>query len=188
MNRSSNNESFVTNRNTMLSIFFAITMTSTTFNSLNAYAASQGPPDYRVAVAGNRYSDTWQFAVAFKFRPPRRLRARHIETAVGVLSTSRENRPFVSLGPVWRWSTIRENLFVDIGFSPTLIGRSTFNGHDLGGNFHFTSAAAFGAKLGRRGALTVSLRIQHTSNAGLSRTNPGLDMIGLNFSFNSPDR
>ena len=79
MKRSSNNESESTDRHTVLTVFFAIVMTSTTFSSLNAYAANQGPPDYRVAVGGDRFSDTWQFAVAFQLRPPRRLRARHIE-------------------------------------------------------------------------------------------------------------
>lgn len=188
MNRSSNNESDKKKCSTILSIFFAISMTSITLNGLNANAASLGRPDYRVAVAGDRFSDTWQFAAAFKLRPPRRIRARHIELAFGALSTSQETRPFVSLGPVWRWSNARENLLVDFGISPTLIARSTFNGHDLGGNFHFTSAAAVGAKLGRRGALAVSLRIQHVSNAGLGRTNPGMDIIGLNFTFSSPSR
>ncbi len=69
MKRLSNNESEPINRNTILTICFAIVMTSTTFSSLNAYAASQGPPDFRVAVGGDRFSDTWQFAAAYKLPP-----------------------------------------------------------------------------------------------------------------------
>jgi hypothetical protein len=53
----------------------------------------------------------------------------------------------------------------------------------MGGNLHFTSSAALGATFGARESVALSLRIQHTSNGGLSSTNPGMDIIGLNFAF-----
>ncbi len=92
------------------------------------------------------------------------------------------------LEPVWRLPINSRSLFVELSISPTLIGGSSFNGRDLGGNFHFTSAAAVGKTFGLRDAFSLSLRIQHTSNAGLSSINPGMDTVGLNFSFDFSKR
>jgi hypothetical protein len=68
-----------------------------------------------------------------------------------------------------------------LGFSPTLFAGSTFNDRDIGGNFHFTSSAAIGVSIGVDDDSSISLRIQHTSNGGLDSTNPGMDMVGINF-------
>jgi hypothetical protein len=164
-------------------VAFVIAMISIMLNGSNARAANVVPSDYRVVAASGKYEDIRQFAVAFRMRPPRRLRARHLELAIGAISTSQETRPFVSFGPVWRLPINRRALFVELGFSPTLIGGSSFNGRDMGGNLHFTTSAAVGATFGARESVVLSLRIQHTSNGGLSSTNPGMDMIGLNFAF-----
>ena len=87
------------------------------------------------------------------------------------------------LGPVWRLPINSRSLFVELGVSPTLLGGSSFNGRDMGGNFHFTSSAAVGKTFGARDAFSLSLRIQHTSNGSIRNTNPGMDMIGVNLSF-----
>jgi len=168
-------------------VVFVIAMISFTLNSSNARAATVAPTDYRVVTNYGKFDDTTQVAVAFRMRPPRRLRARHLELAIGAISTSQESRAFVSFGPVWRLPINGHSLFVELGFSPTLIAGSSFNGRDLGGNFHFTSSACVGAIFGARENISIALRVQHTSNGGLSGTNPGLDMIGLNFTFNLSD-
>ena len=165
-------------------VVFVIAMISFSLNSSNAWAETVAPTDYRVVSAGDKFADTTQFAVAVRMRPPRRLRARYLELAIGTISTSQESRAFVSLGPVWRLPIIRRPLFVELGFSPTLIAGSSFNDRDLGGNFHFTTSASIGATFGVREKISIALRIQHISNGGISGTNPGLDTIGLNFAFN----
>ncbi len=165
-------------------IFFTIMMASCLLNNSRAQAASVIPADYRLATAGDKFSDTVQFAVAFKFRPPRRLRARRMELVVGTIATSQESRLFVSLGPVWHLPIANRSMFFELGISPTFIGGSSFKQRDMGGNFHFTSFAAVGASFGNRDALSLSFRVQHTSNGGLSSTNPGMDMIGINIVFN----
>ncbi len=99
-----------------------------------------------------------------------------------------ENRPFVSLGPVWQFPVNNGPLFFELGISPTLLGGSTFNGRDLGDNFHFTSSAAVGKTFGARDAFSLSLRAQHTSNGNIKSTNPGMDMIGINFAFDFSKR
>ena len=169
-------------------VFFATMMISCLLNNALAQAASVIPSDYRLATASDKFSDTVQFAAVFKFRPPRRLRARRVELVVGTIATSQENRLFVSLGPVWQLPIANRSMFFELGISPTFIGGSSFNQRDMGGNFHFTSSAAIGARFGKRGALSLSLRVQHTSNGGLSSTNPGMDMIGINFAFNTHTR
>lgn len=157
---------------------------SLAMGSGKANAVDVTPSDYRITTAGAKYDGTRQYAVAFKMRPPRRLRARRLELALGSISSPRESSAFVSLGPVWHMPVAHRSLFVELGFSPTLISGSSFNGRDLGGHFHFTSSFAIGASFGRFDTVSVSFRAQHTSNGGLSETNPGIDMIGLNVSFN----
>ena len=169
-------------------IFFTVMMLSCMLNNSLAQADSVIPSDYRLATAGDKFSDTVQFAAVFKFRPPRRLRARRMELVVGTIATSQESRLFVSLGPVWQLPIVNRSMFFELDISPTFIGGSSFNQRDMGGNFHFTSFAAVGARFGKRDALSLSLRVQHTSNGGLSRTNPGMDMIGINLAFNSLTR
>lgn len=147
-------------------------------------AASPATPDFRIARGISKFDDTLLYAVGFKLPPPHRLRARHLELAVGLISSSTRPRPFVSLGPVWRLPLRGDSLFLELGLSPTLLGGSSFGGRNLGSKLHVTSSASIGATLGRFNSVSVSLRVQHTSNGGLSRTNPGLDVVGLNFTFN----
>jgi hypothetical protein len=104
------------------------------------------------------------------------------EFAAGVISGHGDTRPFASVGPVWRLNGDEQPLFVDFGFSPTLLGGSTLGNQDLGGNLHFTSSLAIGREFGQRQQFLASLRIQHLSNGGLNSTNPGLDSIGVGFS------
>lgn len=177
------------NRNIRRSIampekIFAIVMILITLNYQAAYGDTIRPAAYRVSVAGDKFSDTWQAAATFHLRAPRRIRAKRLELAVGTVSTSNETRPFVSFGPVWQIPTTNRRLFFELGFSPTLFAGSTFNNRDLGGNLHFTSSVTIGTTFGARDASSISLRIQHTSNGGLNNANPGMDMIGIDFAFN----
>ena len=128
---------------------------------------------------------TKQVAFAYHASAPRWLHANRLEFGLGAISQAEESRLFLSLGPVWRWTppTVDKRWFIDFGFSPTVLGGAKFNGKDLGGNLHFTSSLAIGRKFGTRSASTVSLRVQHMSNGGLNSTNPGVDMIGLNFTY-----
>src|SRR5690606_9852583 len=99
---------------------------------------------------------------------------------VGVFEDGENTRPFLSLGPVWHRPVGQSRYFTELSISPTLIAGSTFQGEELGGDFHFTSALVFGTAIGSRGV--VALRLQHTSNGGIRDTNPGMDMLGITFS------
>ncbi len=145
-------------------VVFVIAMISFSLSSSNAWATTVAPTDYRVVAASGKYDDTTQFAFAFRTRPPRRLRATHLELAIGAITTAQESRAFVSFGPVWQLPINSRSLFVTLGFSPTLIAGSSFNGRDMGGNFHFTSSASVGATFGARENISLAVRVQHMSN------------------------
>lgn len=166
--------------------FSLLVMLSISLNAATAQAAGVVPAGVRVAKVVHKFDDLWQYGAIYKLRPPRRLRARCLELAVGALATSAESRPYVSLGPVWSFPSQSQALFLELGFSVTLLGGSTLDGRDLGGNLHFTSAAAVGTRFGARREFALALRIQHMSNGGLHDTNPGVDAIALNFSMDLP--
>jgi len=146
-------------------------------------AWSPGTPaaEWRIAGAYDAGTDIERLALAWPVRAPV-SRADRIEIAVGVLASTGDQRPFVSVGPVFRLSPTDAPLCAEFSLSPTLLAGSTQDGLDLGGNFHFTSALAIGwSPDGRRAGIT--LRLAHVSNGGLHRRNPGLDTVGLAFTF-----
>lgn len=145
-----------------------------------ASGASLSPSQTRISTASDKFDGVAQFAVGIQLPAPEVLRAHHSEFAFGAISSSGRNEMFVSIGPVWRLPVTARGLFVDISIAPTLISGSIFEGRDLGGNFHFTSSISMGKAFGQTNF--AALRIQHTSNGGLNSTNPGMDMIGLEFS------
>lgn len=164
-------------------VVFLLAMLSIALNGANARATDRVPSGVRVAKAFSKFDDVWQYAATYRLRPPRRLHSHHLELAVGAFTSPSESQAFVSLGPVWRFRPLSRALFLELGFSPTLLSGSTLNGRELGGNLHFTSSATLGTTFGARDEYGLALRIQHTSNGGLHSSNPGLDAIALNFTF-----
>lgn len=147
--------------------------------------AELSPSQVRVSLAGDKFDGVVQYAVSAESSAPSILRAHHADLAVGAISSSSDSEVFLSYGPVWRLQSPESAFFVDFGIAPTLISDSKFGGRDLGGRFHFTSSVSFGASFGRSNI--IALRIQHLSNGGLNATNPGMDMIGLEFSIRFSD-
>lgn len=174
-------------RHRLNAICLVVVLMSCGINGANARDLGIVPVGYRILFAGDEFDGVRQYAVTYDIRPPRRLRSRHLELAVGQIASASSDQACISFGPVWRLQIAGEFAFVDLGFSTTLISGSRFNGRNLGGNVHFTSSISIGATFGRRQSVAVSLRVQHTSNGGLSETNPGIDMIGINVTFKSSD-
>jgi len=143
------------------------------------YAGGSGelrPTEFRAAVGLDNFDRTWQVAAVFRAVSPKSFRAHHLEIATGVTASGIDARPFLSAGPVWRFSGPRR-FFLEVGFSPTLLGGPRYQGCSLGGILHFTSSASIAWDFGRGGL--ISLRIQHTSNGSIRSVNPGLNMVGL---------
>ncbi len=110
-----------------------------------------------------------------------------LDFSAGWLERGSNASAFVSAGPSYRWHMNKSDQskgFVDFGVHPTYVSQSRFEGKNLGGDFFFTSHLGLGAYLGRQRKTSLLLRYQHTSNAGLNDRNPGVDMLGLAFSYN----
>lgn len=159
----------------------AALLTTLLLGSISAHAGNLGKAVYRVAIAGDQFSGTTQVAAVFHVQSWQLWGADRLELTVGVLGDGNRTRPVLSVAPVWHRAIGQSRYFLEFGIGPTLLGGSTFQGRDLGGNFHFTSALVFGAGIGRRGF--VALRLQHTSNGGLRDVNPGMEMLGITFGF-----
>ena len=138
-------------------------------------------PELRVATAYQGKFDVDIYTAAWHVRAPSWSRAHRLELAAGVVRDADDSRPFGFVGPVWRFASRRRISFLDFSLGPTVIGGSTFDGDDLGGNLHFRSALALGFAAGRDRVFEVAFRIEHISNGGLRSNNPGLDSIGVGF-------
>ncbi len=174
-------------RHRLNAIFLAIALTTCAVNGANAGDLRLVAVDYRILVAGAKFDGVRQYAATYNIRPPRRLRSRHLEFAVGQPASAISDPAFISFGPAWRLPIAGEVALVDLGFSTTLISRSKFDGGNLGGYFHFTASISISATFGRRQSVAESPRIQQTSNGGFGETNPGIDKISINVNFNFSD-
>ncbi len=103
----------------------------------------------------------------------------------GRFESGSEHRYFASFGPSVRLTSDerRVPLFVDLGISPTVIDGSQYGQNDFGTSFNFTSHVALGLRFGRTKNQVVKLRYQHISNGGINNVNPGVNMVGIDFSF-----
>ena len=109
-----------------------------------------------------------------------------LDLATGMLKRGGNAGLFISFGPSYRYDMSKSEAgrwFVDFGVHPTYVAKSTYDGQPIGGHFYFTSYLGLGAYLGRQRKTSVLIRYQHTSNAGINSPNPGLDMMGLTFSY-----
>ena len=174
-------------RKSLLIIALVTAMVPLALQAPAARAASLQPDSYIAGKVLDKFDDTWLFAATFKLGRPKRLLVQYVDLTLGVITAPGDSRPFISLAPVWRAPLFSDNVAIKFSFDPTLIAGSTFDHRDMGGNLHFTSAVAIEGAFGVRRSITLGLRIQHTSNGGLSSTNPGMDIVGLSFSYN-PNR
>lgn len=156
-----------------------------------ALPAVAGPPDllpdgFRLQHAVGKFSDTTELAAEYRLRAPRLLGANRLEVAFGALADGEVTRPFVSIGPVWRWN-LPSLSYLEFGFSPTLLSDATVDDRSLGGHLHFTSSLSIGRYFGNSDQYSVAVRAQHVSNGGLDSRNPGIDVVGLRFAWEFRD-
>lgn len=147
-------------------------------------AAARPPlpaPELHLATSYRGVSDVHLFAAAWQVKAPSWTRASRMEIAAGLVDGAGRARLFTSVGPVWRLNRSETPVFVEFGFSPTVLGGSTLGSHDLGGNLHFTSSLTLGRDFDQGPLARIAVRIQHLSNGGLHDSNPGLDLVALNF-------
>lgn len=100
-----------------------------------------------------------------------------LNAVAGTLRAREQQGAIVSIGPEWS-SARRWPIEIAIGLAPTWLSESQFAGDELGGHFHFTSHLAVGGYLDDARRLELRYRVQHISNGGIRRDNPGVDMAG----------
>ena len=141
------------------------------------------PNEMRIGKAFGKFVDTTQIVAAYSLPAPKWMRARHMEAAVGGFTDSGKFSAFMSMGPVWRFPFYNDRAAIKLGFSPTVLSGTNYEGRDMGGHLHFTSSIALEFDPGRREGLVLALRVQHTSNGGLSSDNPGMDIISFGLEY-----
>lgn len=94
--------------------------------------------------------------------------------------TPRQNVTEVGFSPVFRFQkhggTIEPFLEASIGFR-LMSHTSTSPSHNYSTAFRFTETVGFGFAFGRDHAAEVGFRLQHLSNGGIKKPNPGTDFI-----------
>jgi hypothetical protein len=103
------------------------------------------------------------------------------ETALGGLSGEGETAVYARIAPIASLHLTDFPVSLVISSGPSLYSDSTFGDYDMGGNFHFTSSVGLNCALTETWA--VAYRFQHSSNAHLNKTNPGLDMHTLSVGY-----
>ncbi len=73
-------------------------------------------------------------------------------------------------------------LALEVGWSPTLLGRYQFDAKNLGTNLQFTSHVGIAWDITDR--FTLDARIQHMSNGGFAEPNPGINFCMGSFRYN----
>ncbi|MBP6019954.1 MAG: acyloxyacyl hydrolase [Burkholderiaceae bacterium] len=86
----------------------------------------------------------------------------------------------VSAIPMLRWWPT-DGFYVELGSGPTVMSRSEFAGRDLGTRFQFGSHLGTGLLIKK--VHRIGIRYSHYSNANLKKPNPGLDLLGLTYTY-----
>ncbi len=82
--------------------------------------------------------------------------------------------------PMLRWWPT-ERFYLEVGSGPTVLSRSEFAGRDLGTRFQFGSHLGTGILIKK--AHRIGIRYSHYSNASIKKPNPGLDLLGVSYTY-----
>jgi hypothetical protein len=112
----------------------------------------------------------------------------YLETTFGRWRSETRQRTFnswssqITLSPAARISKRDGPWFLDVGVGPSWITPLFQNDQKhFSTTFNFRSHLGFGRVLGNSRRHSVDLRVEHYSNAGIRRPNPGVNLIGLRY-------
>ena len=93
---------------------------------------------------------------------------------------------FVQLGLVpllrYRFAEGRSPWFLEGGIGLSVTDkRFVTRSREFGSSWNFSDNLALGRSFGEQGLHELSLRLQHTSNAGIKKPNPGLNLVMLRY-------
>ena len=103
------------------------------------------------------------------------------DMVLGIWSGDHRDTAVVAIGPAIERRLAGAPLRFSLGIQPTLISRHDGNGKNLGGPLQFTSHV--GVAWASAGGLILGLRVQHTSNARLYDSNPGVDIASVEIGY-----
>lgn len=104
-----------------------------------------------------------------------------LELTAGALTRSDRAGFVTTLGPLLKVGHKDSPLFVTAGIKPTLLGRNRYGNVNFGESFQFTSHLGIGLEI--RNHLFFEYHLEHMSNANLAKSNPGLNLHVVAFSF-----
>lgn len=98
-----------------------------------------------------------------------------------------DRESFVQFGLVpllrYRFAEGRSPWFLEGGIGASVTDkRFVARDREFGSRWNFSDNLALGRSFGEQGRQEISLRLQHSSNAGLKKPNPGLNLVMLRYS------
>lgn len=100
------------------------------------------------------------------------------------LNNRRFTTAALGVGPSLRWRGLQGSSpwFWEVGTGVMVTGKSLYNsGERIATRWNFASHIGMGMNFGPQRAHELSLRVQHASNAGIKKPNPGLNLVQLRY-------
>lgn len=117
-----------------------------------------------------------------------RLRLRHEALLAGWRVPGSRNLWEVGYSPVLRLERPlaggARNFFVEASIGARVLSRTRVTPeHRMSTAFQFADMLGMGMQFGRDGRSTVGVRLQHLSNLGIKKPNPGIDFLQLYYTY-----
>ncbi|MDE2346238.1 MAG: acyloxyacyl hydrolase [Gammaproteobacteria bacterium] len=160
--------------------------------SADACSANDQPARYEIGVAYERAIEhfpgwsreqviarfplSWNYDISQTYT----LRS-YLESSIGYIYGDGEDHTSISMGGGLRLdpNSSARRVYLLLGFSPTLLSDVDFGNKEIGTRLEFSTQLALGIYLDSVRTLAVEFSLRHTSNGGLSQTNPGVNSMGL---------
>lgn len=104
------------------------------------------------------------------------------DASAGWLGDRHVNGFVGTVGGIAEFRKGRFPLVLELGWSPTLLGRYRFDAKNFGADLQFTSHIGIAWDITKR--FTLGARIQHMSNGGLAEPNPGINFCLVSCRYN----
>jgi hypothetical protein len=142
------------------------------------FPANLSSAAFNQAEAFSNWNLPWQWDLGREWHLQSRL-----DSSLGWLGDSRANAAIGSAGFSLRLNWKNFPVSVEAGVSPTFLTRENFGTKNFGDPVQFISHV--GVNWDFTSHLRLSYRFQHMSNAGLDKSNPGLNLhlIGISYLF-----
>jgi lipid A 3-O-deacylase len=94
------------------------------------------------------------------------------------------HRSYLQAGvvPMFRWTPAQSAWFFEAGIGLSILDKEYVSANRRqGSQWNFSDNFAVGRSFGERNEQEISLRWQHSSNAGIEKPNPGIDLLMVRY-------